>query len=111
PVTEEPAGSGRVGTTMTVNPDTIRPLLGTADRNLRVLEEGLGADIHVIGNDVTLSGTGPEVELAQQAVAELARISRAGQQITPETVERTVGMLTDGAPESPAEVLSLDILS
>ncbi len=111
PVTEEPAGSGRVRTTMTVHPDTIRPLLGTADRNLRVLEHRLGADIHVVGNDVTFSGTGPEVELAQQAVAELARISRAGQQIAPETVERTVGMLTEGAPESPAEVLSLDILS
>ncbi len=110
-VSEQPAATEPVQTTMTLHPDAVRPLLGTADRNLRVLEEGLEADVHVRGTDITLTGTDQAVTLAQRAVSELVRIGRAGQQITPETVRRTVGMLTEGAPESPAEVLSLDILS
>lgn len=104
-------GSGQVRAAMTLRPESVQSVLGTADRNLRVLERSLGAEIHVRGTEVTITGTPADVALAEQAVAELTRLGDTGAQLTPEAVERTVGMLTDGAPESPAEVLSLDILS
>lgn len=104
-------GAGQVRADMTIEPDAVEPLLGPADRNLAALERQLGADIHVRGTDVTLTGSTSEVALAEQAVDELARLAESGGQLTPDVVERTVGMLAGEAPESPAEVLSLDILS
>jgi phosphate starvation-inducible protein PhoH and related proteins len=86
-------------------------LLGSADGNLRALEGLLSADIHVRGNTFTISGEPADVALAERAVSELAALVAGGQNLTPETVRHTVGMLTGTGDESPAEVLSLDILS
>src|SRR5947209_17174794 len=74
-------------------------------------EELLDADVHVRGNEVTLSGAPADVAFAERVFAELATLAVRGQQVGPDTVRRTVAMLSAGAPESPAEVLSLDILS
>ncbi|SUE14543.1 phosphate starvation protein phoh [Rhodococcus gordoniae] len=87
------------------------PLLGAADENLIALETLLAADIHVRGNTVTLTGAPADVALAERALAELVTLVRRGQPLTPDAVRRTVGMLTQGLSESPADVLSLDILS
>lgn len=91
--------------------DSVFPLLGSADENLRELEEHLVADIHIRGNTMTLTGSAADVALAERAVEQLVAISGRGGPVNPETVRHTIGMLTDGAPESPAEVLSLDIVS
>nr|WP_185981707.1 PhoH family protein [Skermania sp. ID1734] len=96
---------------MELPPDSVFPFLGSADRNLRQLEQRLDADIHVRGNAVTLTGTAPEVALAERVIEQLAALVARGQEINPETVRHTVSMLTDGGSDSPAEVLSLDILS
>jgi len=87
------------------------PLLGAADENLIALEGLLAADIHVRGNSVTLSGSPADVALAERVIGELVTLVRRGQPLTPDAVRRTVGMLTQGLSESPADVLSLDILS
>ncbi|RZS29620.1 phosphate starvation-inducible PhoH-like protein [Herbihabitans rhizosphaerae] len=86
-------------------------LLGSTDENLRAAEELLDADVHVRGNEVTLSGAPSDVAFAERVFAELVTLAGRGQQIGPDTVKRTVAMLSAGAAESPAEVLSLDILS
>ncbi|MDQ2722193.1 MAG: PhoH family protein [Actinomycetota bacterium] len=85
--------------------------LGSADANLRVIEELLSADVHVRGNEVRLSGEPAEVAFAERAVTELIAMARRNPELTPEGVRRTVGMLTRDSGASPAEVLSLDILS
>jgi len=85
--------------------------LGSADANLRVIEELLSADVHVRGNEVRLSGEPAEVAFAERAVTELIAMARRNPEFTPEGVRRTVGMLTRDSGASPAEVLSLDILS
>ncbi|MBC2638693.1 MULTISPECIES: PhoH family protein [unclassified Rhodococcus (in: high G+C Gram-positive bacteria)] len=92
-------------------PETVPPLLGSSDENLRALERVLDADIHVRGNAVTLTGRPGDVALAERVIAELGSIVGRGQPLTPDAVRRTVGMLTQGLSESPAEVLTLDILS
>ncbi len=86
-------------------------LLGSADENLRALERTLSADLHVRGNAVTLSGEPADVALAERAISELVAIVASGQPLTPEVVRHSVAMLVGAGNESPAEVLTLDILS
>ncbi|GLZ39608.1 PhoH family protein [Actinokineospora sp. NBRC 105648] len=86
-------------------------LLGSRDENLRLAEDLLDADVHVRGNEVTLSGAPADVAFAERVFAELVTLAGRGQQVGPDTVRRTVAMLSAGTVESPAEVLSLDILS
>src|ERR1700760_1091257 len=86
-------------------------LLGSADENLRALERLLAADLHVRGNAVTLSGEPADVALAERALSELVAIVAGGQPLTPEVVRHSVAMLIGSGNESPAEVLSLDVLS
>ncbi|MBB3051494.1 phosphate starvation-inducible PhoH-like protein [Prauserella isguenensis] len=86
-------------------------LLGSSDENLRVIEELLDADVHVRGNEVTLTGEPAEIAFAERALSELVTLASKGQQLGPDAVRRTVGMLSAGNAESPAEVLSMDIVS
>ncbi|WP_199435095.1 PhoH family protein [Qaidamihabitans albus] len=86
-------------------------LLGSRDENLRVAEDLLDADVHVRGNEVTLTGAPADVAFAERVFAELVLLAGRGQQMGPDAVRRTVAMLSAGSSESPADVLSMDILS
>jgi phosphate starvation-inducible PhoH-like protein len=101
----------RAESSMEVSPDVVVGLLGTGDRNLRALEELLTADIHVRGNRVTLTGAPADVALAERVLAELISIVRHGTTLTPDLVRHSVTMMSDGSGASPADVLSLDIIS
>jgi len=100
-----------VRSSIDVPPDLVMGLLGSADENLRALERLLAADLHVRGNAVTISGEPADVALAERVLAELVAIVAGGQQLTPEGVRHSVAMLVATGNESPAEVLTLDILS
>jgi len=100
-----------VRSSIDVPPDSVVGLLGSADGNLRALERLLAADIHVRGNTFTFSGEPADVALAERVVFELAAVVASGQTLTPDAVRHSVAMLTGGDEESPAEVLTLDILS
>ncbi|MFZ2529646.1 MAG: PhoH family protein [Rhodococcus sp. (in: high G+C Gram-positive bacteria)] len=111
--TRDPGNAERttVRSNLDLPPDAAAPLLGAADENLVALERVLDADIHVRGNSVTLTGTSADVALAERVIGELVTLVGRGQRVTPDTVRRTSGMLTQGLSDSPADVLSLDILS
>ena len=103
---------------MAVPDAALLALLGSRDESLRVAEEMLEADVHVRGNELTLTGSPAEVAFAERVFTELIMLAERGQQVSPDAVRRTVEMLGDGEAderarigESPAEVLSLDILS
>jgi phosphate starvation-inducible PhoH-like protein len=86
-------------------------LLGPGDEHLALIERSFGADVHVRGNQVTLTGDPGEIALAERLLDELVTIIRTGQGVTAETVERVLHMLRAETKERPADVLSLNILS
>jgi len=86
-------------------------LLGPSDEHLALIEKAFAADVHVRGNQVTLRGAPAEVALVERLLDELVTIIRTGQGVTPETVERAIGILRTETTERPADVLSLNILS
>ena len=101
----------QVRSSIDVPPDLVVGLLGSADANLRALERILNAQLHVRGNTVTISGEPADVALAERAISELVAIAASRQPLTPEVVRHSVAMLVGTGNESPAEVLTLDILS
>ncbi len=94
-------------------------LLGSGDALLRVIERSFpGADIHVRGNQVSAVGDATEVALIQRLFDEMMLVLRTGQPMTEDAVERSIAMLrasgdgsAEGGEETPAEVLTQNILS
>jgi phosphate starvation-inducible PhoH-like protein len=86
-------------------------LLGSSDELLRVIERSLDSDIHVRGNEITITGVPADNATAVRLFEELLELVKAGQNLTPDAVSRALGILTADTGERPAEVLSLNILS
>ena len=86
-------------------------LLGSRDELLRVIEDRLDSDIHVRGNEITITGRPADNATAVRLFEELLELIRSGQDLSADSVTRVYGMLTADSTERPAEVLSLNILS
>ncbi|HLT59873.1 MAG TPA: PhoH family protein [Microlunatus sp.] len=87
-------------------------ILGSADEFLRILERELEAQIHVRGNEITLTGPPGAVTLAVEVFTELVAVLRTGQGLTADAVERICSMLAAREEDArPAEVLTQNILS
>jgi phosphate starvation-inducible protein PhoH and related proteins len=87
-------------------------LLGARDEILRSVERSFPrADIHVRGNEISVSGPVGEVALVERLFDELVTVVQSGQPLTADAVERSVGMLRQQTTERPADVLTLNILS
>ncbi|MGH8969097.1 MAG: PhoH family protein [Actinomycetes bacterium] len=87
-------------------------VLGSGDELLRVVERAFPTtDIHVRGNEITVTGEPGEIALVERLYDEVVTVLRTGQGLTAESVERVVAMLRSETGERPAEVLTLNILS
>ncbi|MGI5226925.1 PhoH family protein [Actinoallomurus sp. CA-142502] len=86
-------------------------LLGSRDELLDVVEKTFASDVHVRGNEITITGPAEETELVAKLFEELLDLLKTGTPITPDAIERSVAMLRAETDERPAEVLTLDILS
>ncbi|HEY3737224.1 MAG TPA: PhoH family protein [Jatrophihabitans sp.] len=86
-------------------------LLGSRDELLQVIEKSVASDIHVRGNEITITGAPADNAIAAQLIDDLLALIKDGQQLSPDVVHRILGMLTAGTEERPADVLTLDILS
>ena len=87
-------------------------LLGSGDELIKVVESSFpGVDIHVRGNQITMTGRPGDIAEAESVIDEMVAVLRTGQGMTPEAVERTVAMLQARTGERPAEVLTANILS
>ncbi|MBP2474090.1 phosphate starvation-inducible PhoH-like protein [Crossiella equi] len=106
-----PGEATQPGSKISLPDSAVLALLGSSDENLRLLEELLTADLHVRGNELTLTGEPADVAFAERVFAELVTLAGKGQPVGQDAVRRTVAMLSAGTAESPAEVLSLNIIS
>ena len=107
-----PPGQTRVQTRITVPDSQIMVnLLGAGDEILRLVERSINSDVHVRGNEITITGNPADNALAERLFTELLELIEKGETLTSDAVRRTVGMLEQGTAERPAEVLTLNILS
>ncbi len=86
-------------------------LLGSRDELLHVIEKAFNADIHVRGNEITITGPAQEIERVAGLFEELTELLAGGAELTTDSVERVVAMLRRKSGVRPADVLTLDILS
>jgi phosphate starvation-inducible PhoH-like protein len=88
-------------------------LLGSRDESLHAIERafGDGIDIHVRGNEITVTGPEAETDLVSRLFTEMLELLKGGTQLTPDAVERSLAMLRAETDARPAEVLTLDVLS
>jgi len=86
-------------------------VLGPGDSFLRILERDLDADIHVRGNEITLSGNPTATEMGAEVLGEIVTIVRTGQGMTSDGVERLVSMIADREEARPSDILTHNILS
>jgi len=86
-------------------------LLGSRDELLRIVETAFDSDIHVRGNEITITGSEAENAIVSALFEELIALLSRGTTLTADAVERSVAMLRNEVPERPAEVLTLDIVS
>jgi len=86
-------------------------LLGSRDELLRVVETAFPADVHVRGNQITVTGRAEEVALVERLFDQLVTVLRTGQALSVDAVQRSAKMMRDGAATSPADVLTQNVLS
>jgi phosphate starvation-inducible PhoH-like protein len=87
-------------------------LIGANDVNLRAIEAAFpSVNITVRGNEITLRGTHIDCIVLEKLFAEMMVVIRSGQVLTVDAVKRSIVMLGQEPAESPAEVLSLNIVS
>jgi phosphate starvation-inducible PhoH-like protein len=86
-------------------------LLGQRDELLKIIETAFASDIHVRGNEITITGEPEENALVAQLFEELVALLERGDVLTGESVRRSLDMLREDVPERPVDVLSLNILS
>src|SRR5487761_1415749 len=86
-------------------------LLGSRDELLHVVEQAFGADIHVRGNEITVTGEPPENTLITALFEELITLLGSGAELSADMIERSLGMLRRKSGVRPADVLTVDILS
>jgi phosphate starvation-inducible PhoH-like protein len=108
----EPSPDGRTRVKIVIPDDhSMVSLLGSRDELLHVIEGAFGADIHVRGNEITVTGSPEETELVARLFDELTKLLASGAELAADVVERSVAMLRRKSGARPADVLTLDILS
>ena len=85
-------------------------MIGPRDELVRVVEKAF-PDVVLMtrGNEITLDGPLESVRLIETLFEEMIVMLRTGQGLTPEAIERSIGMLRSNV--KPADVLSANILS
>ena len=85
-------------------------MLGPGDEFLRLLEKTLDADIHVRGNEITLTGDVASLDHAEDVLTQMVTILRTGQGLSLPDIAR-IAQSDDTEPIRPVDVLTSSILS
>jgi phosphate starvation-inducible protein PhoH and related proteins len=106
----DPPGDAPTATTVKVlvpGEHSMVSLLGTNDELLKLAEQAFHADIHVRGNEVTITaGSAKETDLVATLFEELVLLLDRGQTLDKAMVKQTIRMLRADSDDRPSEVLS-----
>jgi phosphate starvation-inducible protein PhoH and related proteins len=87
-------------------------VVGVDDEVLRTIEaEFPDVDVHVRGNQISLTGRSADLHVVEQLFDEIVSIVRSGQGMSPDAARRAVAILRSTAQERPADILTANILS
>lgn len=85
-------------------------IIGSRDELIKSIEKSFpDVVILVRGNEITLDGPSESIATIEALIGEMIIVVRTGQGLTPESVERSIGMLKSNI--SPAGVLTANIIS
>ena len=112
PSPQSRAAVARVTTSFPVDPAvSMVALLGARDEVLTTIERAVASEVHVRGNEITVTGVAAENAMAVRLIEELVALVRKGQPVTPDNVTQSLAMLTADTTSRPADVLTMNILS
>ncbi|MEZ5170242.1 MAG: PhoH family protein [Acidimicrobiia bacterium] len=83
-------------------------LLGQRDELLRLVEDAFPVDIHVRGNEITISGGESDAERVARLFEELVVLIESGQTLDSDGVTRTIHMIEHD--QRPSEVMSAEVV-
>ena len=111
-MTETPLRSERIQHTVIVPASLdMVAVVGVGDEVLRAIEaEFPTMDIHVRGNQITLTGGSADLHLVERLVDEIVSIVRTGQGMSPDAARRALSMLRAEPESRPVDVLTANIL-
>ena len=90
---DEPAAGGTQVKVVIPDDHSMVSLLGSGDELLHVIEGSFDADIHVRGNEITITGTAAETAVVAELFEEMTALLGGGAELTPAVVERIIPML------------------
>jgi phosphate starvation-inducible PhoH-like protein len=85
-------------------------LLGSRDELLKLIEGGFDSEIHVRGNEITITGEPREAERVAHLFEELIELLAQGHVLTADAVGRSIDMVKEGSGR-PTEVLTEAVLT
>ena len=87
-------------------------LLGAGDANILAIEAAFpSVNVTVRGNEITLRGPHIDCIALEKLFAEMLVVIRSGQALNVDAVIRSIAMIESEPPQSPGDVLSLNIVS
>ena len=87
-------------------------LLGAGDANILAIEAAFpSVNVTVRGNEITLRGPHIDCIALEKLFAEMLVVIRSGQVLNVDAVIRSIAMIESEPPQSPGDVLSLNIVS
>jgi phosphate starvation-inducible PhoH-like protein len=98
---------------LTLPPDiSAVSLTGPEDRYIRAIERAFPElALTVRGNEIILRGSSLSVQQVKKLMGNLLTVVRSGQSLSEDAVRRSIAMIIGDMDETPADVLTLDILS
>ena len=83
-------------------------LLGQRDELLRLIEGAFPVEILVRGNEITVTGNGPDAERVARLFEEMVMLLEQGHELDRENIVRSIAMLK--ADQRPTEILTTEVV-
>ncbi|MDX1511173.1 MAG: PhoH family protein [Nitriliruptorales bacterium] len=93
-----------------IPPEHVVRVLGAADQFLRIVEAEFDATVHARGNELTVTGSEPDVRAIVRLFDELTSLARRGHALDESAIRQSIRMIRENVRERPSEVLTDEII-